>query len=47
MRQVFIARHPGEAYVVRTLLESEGIAAILQGYPPGFCGGNVPGSLGC
>ena len=35
MRQVFIAESPSEAYVVRNLLESEGIGAFLQGYAPG------------
>lgn len=35
MRQVFIARYPGEAYLVRTVLKSEGIAGILHGYALG------------
>jgi hypothetical protein len=42
MKQVFLAMYPGEAYVVRALLESEGIAAILQGYPPGGAPGALP-----
>src|SRR5262245_22462565 len=31
MRRVFIAAHPAEAYMVRGLLESEGIEAIVRG----------------
>jgi hypothetical protein len=31
MRKVFIAAHPAEAYMIRGLLESEGIDAIVRG----------------
>jgi hypothetical protein len=31
MRKVFIAAHPTEAYIVKGLLESEGIEAIVRG----------------
>jgi hypothetical protein len=31
MRKVFIAAHPAEAHMIRGLLESEGIEAIVRG----------------
>ena len=31
MRKVFVAAHPAEAYMVKGLLESEGIEAIVRG----------------
>ena len=31
MRKVFIAAHPAEAHMVRGLLESEGIEAVVRG----------------
>jgi hypothetical protein len=42
MKQVFIARHPAEAHLVKGLLESEGIEATVRGEELSGVRGGVP-----